>query len=80
MVSSLNLVEEFVVSHLGFDNPKFGRTGETSQSSLLMHNLSYRTLNRIILDVMETLGCILKLFSFGRNLNLALEGCKSKTH
>ena len=41
-----------------------------------MHNLSYRDPNRMILDVLETLGCILKLFSFGRNLILALEGCK----
>ena len=42
----------------------------------MMHNLSYRTPNRMILDVMETLGCLLKLFSFVRNLILALKGCK----
>ena len=41
-----------------------------------MHNLSYRTPNRMIIDVLETLGCLLKLFSFGRNLVLALAGCK----
>ena len=32
LVSFLNFVEEFVVPHLGFDNSKFGRTGEMSQS------------------------------------------------
>ena len=32
LVSFPNFMEEIVVSHLGFDNPKFGRTGETSQS------------------------------------------------
>ena len=31
LVSFLNFVEEFVVSHLGFDNSKFGKTGEVSQ-------------------------------------------------
>ena len=30
----------------------------------------------MILDVMETLGGLIKLFSFGRNLILAVEGCK----
>ena len=73
-------MEELVVSHLGFDNPKFGRTGETSQSCQLMDNLSYRAPNCMILDVLETLGCIIKLCSFGRNLILALEGCKLKKH
>ena len=32
LVSFLNFVEEFVVPYLGFDNSKFGRTGEMSQS------------------------------------------------
>ena len=73
-------MEEYIVFHLGFDNPKFGRTGETSQSLLLMHNLIYRDPNRIILDVLETLGCLLKHCSFGRNLILALEGCKLTNH
>ena len=31
LVSFLNLMGEISVFHLGFDNPKFGRTGETSQ-------------------------------------------------
>ena len=30
LVSFLNFVEEFVVSHLGFDNSKFGKTGEVN--------------------------------------------------
>ena len=80
MVSFPNFVEEFVVSHLGFDNSKFGRTGETSQSCQLMHNLSYRTPNCMIRDFMETLGCLLKLFSFGRIHILTLERCKLKKH
>ena len=45
-----------------------------------MHNLSYRTPNRMILDVMETLGCFLKLCSFGINLILAVEGFKWNKH
>ena len=32
LVSFLNFVEEFVVPQLGFDNSKFGKTGEVSQS------------------------------------------------
>ena len=34
----------------------------------------------MILDVMETLGCLIKVFSFGKNLILALEGCKLNKH
>ena len=45
-----------------------------------MHNLSYRDPNRVILDVLETLGCLLKLGSFGRKLILALEGCNLPNH
>ena len=45
-----------------------------------MDNLRYRTPNRMIIDVMETLVCLLKLCSFGRNLILALEGCKWEKH
>ena len=33
LVSFPNFVEKFVVPHLGFDNSKFGKTGETSQSN-----------------------------------------------
>ena len=34
----------------------------------------------MIIDVLETLGCLLKRFSFGRNLILAVEGCKLNKH
>ena len=42
--------------------------------------MSYRASNRMILDVMETLGYLLKLCSFGRNLILAVEGWKLTEH
>ena len=45
-----------------------------------MHNLSYRAPNRMIIDFLETLGCLLKHCSFGRNLILALEGFKLNKH
>ena len=37
--------------------------------------MSYRAPNRMILDVMETLGYLLKLCSLGRNLIRAVERC-----
>ena len=45
-----------------------------------MQNLSYRAPNRVILDVLETLGCLLKHCSFGRDLILAVEGFKLNKH
>ena len=73
-------MEEFVVPHLGFNNSKFGKTGEASQTDWMMHNLGYRTPNWIIFDVMETLGCLIKCSSFGRNRILTLKRFKLKKH
>ena len=45
-----------------------------------MHNLRYRAPNRMILDVLETLGCLRQHCSFSRNLILALDGFKLNKH